>query len=173
MSDSLFPHFPDDARLWVFAAPRPLSAEERGEVMRRVGGFVEAWVAHGHPVVGAAELVHDRFLFVAADERATGVSGCSIDSMTRALRQVDAELGTALLDASGSVFFRGADGAVTSVPRAEFREMARSGRVSGETVVFDNTVTTVGDLRNGQWEKPLASSWHARAFLPRPEPRPV
>jgi hypothetical protein len=172
MSAVDFSHIPDDARVWVFAASRDLTPQEQETLLRQVSGFVDGWVAHGHPVVGAAELRHGRFLLLAADERATGVSGCSIDSMTRALRQVDAELGAGLLDTSARVFFRGEDGEVRSLSRPEFRELARAGGVDGGTVVFDNTVATVGDVRHGQWEKPLHSSWHAKAFLPH-EPRPV
>ena len=172
MSATDFSLLPDDARVWVFAAGRELSPQEQGALLERVNGFVDAWVAHGHPVVGAAELREGRFLFVAADERATGVSGCSIDSMSRALRQVDEEIGTGLLETAQRIYFRGPGGEVRAVPRAEFRELARAGQVDGDTPVFDNIVGTVGELRTA-WEKPLRAAWHAKAFLPRPEPRPV
>ena len=33
--------------------------------------------------------------------------------------------------------------------------------VTGATVVFNNTVSTVGDLRGGRWEVPASESWHA------------
>jgi hypothetical protein len=36
--------------------------------------------------------------------------------------------------------------------------------VSEDTVVFDNTVATVGDLRAGKWERPFRDAWHAKAF---------
>ena len=34
------------------------------------------------------------------------------------------------------------------------------------TVVFDVTIGTLGDLRAGRFEVPIADSWHAGAFLP-------
>lgn len=159
-----FDRMPDDARVWVFAASRDLSPDGSAALLRHVDGFLERWHAHGAPVAGARELRHGRFLLVAADERATGVSGCSIDSLTRALKDAEAELGLSLREAASLVFYRDADGAVRGVPRPEFRRLAQSGEVGEDTVVFDNTAASVGDVRSGRWERPFRESWHARAF---------
>ncbi|HWK90335.1 MAG TPA: hypothetical protein VNP72_10075 [Longimicrobium sp.] len=158
-----FDHLPDDARLWVFAAARPLDHDQRGRLLERVDTFIERWAAHGAPVVGARELRHGQFLLVGADERATGVSGCSIDTLFHTLGELEREMGVPLRDSS-LVFWRGEDGAVAAEPRPRFRERARAGQVGAETVVFDNTVTSVAQLRAGRWERRLADSWHARAF---------
>jgi hypothetical protein len=158
-----FDRLPDDARLWVFAASRPLGAEERERLLARLDAFLAQWAAHGHPVTGAGELRHDRFLLVAADERATGVSGCSIDALYRALGELEAELGVPLRDSS-AVYYRADDGNIRSASRQEFRDLARRGGVTPDTIVFDNTAATVGQVRSGRWETPLSSAWHARAF---------
>jgi hypothetical protein len=158
-----FDRLPDDARVWVFAASRALSAQEGASLLARVDEFLARWNAHGSPVVGARELRHGRFLFLAADERATGVSGCSIDSLYGALREVEREFGVTLLDSS-TVWYRHAEGEVRGLPRGEFRELARAGGVDGDTVVFDNTVATAGDVRAGRWETALRGAWHAKVF---------
>lgn len=154
---------PDDARVWVFAAPRALSAEESARLLDRVDSFVGRWTAHGRPVVGAREWRYGRFLLLAADEAATGVSGCSIDSLYRVLSEAESELGVPLTDAT-LVWYRGPDGSIRSETRAEFRDRVRSGAVGDDTPVFDNTVSTVGGVRAGGWERPLRDSWHSRAF---------
>jgi hypothetical protein len=158
-----FDRLPDDARVWVFAASRALTDAEATTLLARVDGFLARWNAHGHPVVGARELRHARFLLVAADERATGVSGCSIDSLFGQLRALQDELDVALLDA-GPVWFRDAAGEIRGLPRPGFRALARDGGVTPDTVVFDNTVGTVGDVRHGRWETALRDAWHAKAF---------
>jgi hypothetical protein len=158
-----FDQLPDDARLWVFGAARPLDEAEGAALLEHADRFLAAWAAHGAPVVGGRELRHGRFLLVAADERATGVSGCSTDALFRSLDEVERELGTTLRD-GGLVFWRGPDGEVRSAPRPAFRERVRAGEVDGDTPVFDNTVATVGDVRAGRWEVPMRASWHARAF---------
>ena len=158
-----FDRMPDDARLWVFAASRALSDGEGERLLGHVDGFITQWAAHGAPVVGSRDFRYGRFLFIAADERATGVSGCSTDTLFRALGEAEGELGVSLRDSS-LVFWRDAAGAVRSAPRPEFRRLAQEGAVDGETPVFDNTVREVGDVRAGRWEKPMRDSWHARAF---------
>jgi hypothetical protein len=163
MSAVSFDQLPDDARVWVFGASRPLTESESASLLRGVDGFIERWAAHGAPVRGARDWRHDRFLLVGADERATGVSGCSIDSLFHALAAAEAETGVTLRDSS-LVFFRDAAGEVRSVPRPGFRRIAAAGEVAEDTVVFDNTVTTAGDVREGRWETRLRDAWHARAF---------
>jgi hypothetical protein len=164
MPATTFDRMPGDARLWVFAAPRPLAEEETAALLGRVDAFLERWAAHGAPVLGARDFRHGQFLLVAADERATGVSGCSIDMLFHALAQVEATLGTDLRRSGSLVFYRDAGGRVRSAERAEFRRLAAAGEVGDDSVVFDNTVATVGDLHAGRWETRFRDAWHAKAF---------
>lgn len=161
-----FEGLPNDARLWIFGAMQPVVGSDARRFLEIVDSFVDRWAAHGHPVIGGRDWRHDHFLLVAADERATGVSGCSIDSLFHALKAAESELGITVLDSS-AVWFRDSGGHVQAATRAEFREMAAAGEVSDETTVFDNTVATVGQLRDGSWERPMSESWHGRAFLAR------
>lgn len=163
MSAAAFSELPNDARLWVFAAARPLNAEQQETLLARVDEFLDGWLAHGRRVIGGRELRHDRFLLVAADERATGVSGCSIDSLFRRLQELERELGVSLLD-SALVYYRAEDGSIQALPRGEFRERVKAGEVGDDTLVFDNTVRSVGEVREGWWELPMRDSWHAKAF---------
>jgi len=77
---------------------------------------------------------------------------------------VEEALGTELRRTASLVLYRDAEGTVRSTERAEFRRMAQEGQVGEDTVVFDNTVATVGDLRAGRWERPFRDAWHAKAF---------
>jgi hypothetical protein len=158
-----FDEIPDHARVWVFGATGSVRGEAADRLLEEVDRFLEEWHAHGRAVVGARELRHDRFLLIAADEEATGVSGCSIDSLFRRLRVLETETGIGLLD-SGAVWFRGGDGEVRRESRDSFRRLAAEGGVTGDTLVFDNTVATVGEVRRDAWERRLADSWHGRAF---------
>lgn len=163
MSAVDFSLLPPDARLWVFAAAEPLTGDRSARFLERVDEFVDGWLAHGHPVVGARDWRYDRFLLVGADERATGVSGCSLDTLFRAFKELEKELGVSLLDSS-RVWFRTPEGEIRSATRPEFRALAAAGEVGEDTVVFDNTVGTVGDLLAGRWETRVRDSWHAKAF---------
>ena len=157
-----FDALPDNARLWIFAADRPLTRDESVALLREVDGFLEQWKAHGHPLTVARDWKYDRFLLVGVDEASAGASGCSIDAMVHTLSQLEHQLHVHLLD-HGPVLFRQNDD-IARLPRPAFAELARSGAVSRDTVVFNNTLTSVGELREGRWESRAADSWHARAF---------
>ena len=154
---------PDSARAWIQAAAQPLLGADAERLFCRVETFLRSWAAHGAPVVGAFDWRYDRFLIVAADEAATGVSGCSLDALFRALKEAEAELGVTLLDSS-LVFYRDLASAVQALPRADFRQLVEAGDVDARTIVFDNTVGSVGAIRSGDWERPFRGSWQERAF---------
>lgn len=154
---------PDDARMWVFAAERGLTPAEAEAVLATVDGFLGVWAAHGRPLRSARELRESQFLIVAVDEAAAGASGCSIDALVREIRGLEQQLGVSLVD-HGPIVFRDG-GAIRRVARDEFADLARDGRVTLETVVFDNTISRLAALRGGSWELPASASWHGRAFF--------
>ena len=55
MATVSFDNLPPDARLWVFAAGRPLDAEERGRLLTLVDAFLEQWKAHGARLTAARD----------------------------------------------------------------------------------------------------------------------
>jgi hypothetical protein len=158
-----FDALPGHARLWVFAAERDLAPDDRRQLLDTVDAFLDGWQAHGHPLTSARDLRYDRFLLVAVDEQAAGVSGCSIDALVREMRRLEGRLGARLVD-HGPVVYRDA-GRIARAARDEFAELARTGRVTRDTLVFDNTVSRVDDLRSGRWEVPASAAWHGRAFF--------
>ena len=158
-----FDTLPKDARLWIFAADRPLDDKERDLLLERVDGFLDQWRAHGAPLTASRDWRYDRFLFVGVDEQAAGVSGCSIDALVHDIKGLETELNTTMVDYS-PVMFREGD-TIRRVSRQEFAELAAEGSVSIDTLVFDNSLTTVGQVRGGKWEVRAADSWHGKAFF--------
>jgi hypothetical protein len=142
----------NDAYVWIFGISPSLDARQSEALLGRIDAFLENWAAHGTPIPGAAEVRDGSFLIVAADERREK-SGCSIDRMFGTLKQLEGDLGVAILDAN-RVFFRDAQG-IHAVERSAFRNAANI-----DTPVFDVTVERLGDVREGAWEKPAAQSWH-------------
>ena len=158
-----FHRLPDSARLWVFAASRPLDAAEQDALVGAVDAFLDQWNAHRVPLDCSRELRYDQFLMVGVDQEAAGVSGCSVDALVRTMKGLGQQLGVDLVD-HASVFYRDAGG-IRRVTRDDFAEAAAQGTITPETTVFDNTVQTAGALRTGAWEAPAARTWHGRAFF--------
>ncbi len=151
---------PDDARVWVFAASDTLSAEAEALLLSSTDAFLDGWRAHGTPLSCARELREGRFLCVAVEQRSAGASGCSIDGLFRTLRALEPQLRTSLV-AGGQLYWRSDEGVVERATREQFAVHAAAGLVRTDTPVFDVTVSTLADWRQS-FERPAATSWHAR-----------
>lgn len=158
-----FERLPPDARLWIFAAERPLTPDESAQVLQETDAFIDQWMAHGVPLTAGRDLRHNRFVLVGVDERAAGVTGCSIDALVRRMQQLEKVLGLELVNNAPVLYREG--NAIERVSRDRFAELAAAGTVGPSTRVFDNTLTRVGDLQAGKWEVKAADSWHSRAFF--------
>ena len=79
------------------------------------------------------------------------------------MKTVQQELGVELIDHAPVLFRRGDE--IARVAREEFSTLVTEGEVSLETTVFDNTLTRLGDVRDGRWETSAERTWHGRAFF--------
>jgi hypothetical protein len=166
MTETLFPQFPDDAKVWVYALARPLTDAERELVTTKLSSFITQWNSHGAPVHGAFEIVENRFVLIAGYTDG-GVGGCSTDSMVRVMKDLRQNSNIDGFDRT-LVFFRDANQRVQAVKREEFQELVSAVQVGADTPVFDPTIQFVGDLRRGGFETTFSRSWHAGAFSSSP-----
>jgi hypothetical protein len=166
--DTLFPDLPDSARCWVYVADRPLTDTQQENLLEQLHAFFDAWTSHGTRVQGAATLCDDRVLLLAADVPDGDLSGCGIDKSVHAIEAAAQQQDFNWLSPL-QVVWRNAEGRLQHGSRSAFRALARDGAVDGTTPVFDLSVSTVGALREGQFEQPAHQSWHGRIFrLARP-----
>lgn len=152
----------NNSRIWIFSSDRELSPAESEMLMAEVGSFLQNWTAHKVETLAAAELQYNRFLIIGADEDVAKPGGCSIDEMTRRVRMLGETYNTQFIG-SPRVEYRDNSGAIHSVQRMEFQQLVDNGMVAPDTIVFDNTLTTLSELKD-KWEIPARSAWHARAF---------
>jgi hypothetical protein len=151
----------DASRLWIFASPVPLDPPLQQRIEDTLAPFASTWKSKGKDIRAAFAIQEERFLIVAAEKEVMS-SGCSMDKLFRTLRTLSAEIGINLLD-STPIFWR-EGGRVRSGSRSEFRQLAESGKVGPETLVYDITVDSIPAFREGNWIRPASSSWHAEAF---------
>lgn len=150
---------PDHSRIWIFPANRALSNAESAELLSILDTYLMNWEAHHVPVQAARELHNNQFLIIAANPDVTAPSGCSIDDMTRSITSLGAKFGVDFLGAMKVFYREGED--IRMVTRSQFRQRAESKAVTAETMVFDHSLTQLGELRKAKWERPAAASWHA------------
>jgi hypothetical protein len=146
-----------EARVWIFAADRPLS--DAAPLLHAVDDHLASWHAHGVPLLCAREWREGRVLVIAVDESATGASGCSIDGLFRVIARTQGQAGADLL-ASGRVVWRDATGVLRVDTRATFEQYIASGLVTADTMVLNTLADTLGEW-NDQAETAAGASWAA------------
>ena len=149
-------------RIWIYQADRQLTAADKTKVMDKLALFTAEWKAHGRPLAAKAEVRHDRFIILMVDDAIAPPTGCSIDKSVYLLKEIEQETGLNLFDRLQMAYRKGDKIAVA--PRDEFERLIVSGEVTGDTIVFNNLITSYPELET-HWEVPLKDSWHAQIFL--------
>ena len=151
--------FPDESRVWIYQADRPVNESLVGKVNGLVDQFAEQWTSHSHDVNATGGLLHDRFLVLIADETRAGVSGCSIDSSVAFVRQLGEFCMVDFMDRQHFAYLENDE--VKTVHMHALADLYGSGQVDDSTMFFDNLVKNKGDFVSS-WVKPLGESWMKR-----------
>ena len=157
-----FDHLPPQARVWIYQASRPLTEGELMPLLPQLAAFAEEWTSHGQQLAASAQFLHRQFLVIGLDEAVAGASGCSIDASVRFVRELEQQLGLQLLEKAHMAFLL-ADGDLRLLTRRELRTAIAAGQVQADTLYFNNTLTTKGEL-DEQWPAPAGQTWLAGYF---------
>ena len=98
-------------------------------------------------------------MVLAVDEDQALASGCSIDKSVGFIKQLEHDLNLMLTDRM-IVVFDGPSG-ITSCRLQDLPELLKEGVLSGDTMVYDDLVPTMGDLRE-RFHARLRDTWLAR-----------
>jgi len=159
MSLSALAALPDDARLWLMALTEPA---EPSVIAAEMDALLGRWRHKGVQYQAAWTLLEHRILAVAEPTLAAQPSGCAIDGMLRGVNQLTGKLSLTLEDPQ-AVLVRLADG-IHAIPRADLEARLADGTLDGGTPVLNLALLTLGDLRQGRLECPLATTWIGRKF---------
>ncbi len=154
-----FKHLPPSSRVWIYQSDRAFAAQESASIRSEVAAFVSQWLAHKAKVTGDGILLYDRFVILAADEDKLQVSGCSIDSTVRFIKELSNKYQVNFFDRFYTCYLH--DGKVEGCNFEIFKERFAQGVVTDETIVFNNLVNTIEGLQN-QWQLPLKDSWQSK-----------
>lgn len=150
-------HLPDSARVWIYQASASLTEHHSAAIRTSLEPFIAQWAAHGAALAAGFEIMHDRFVVIAVDEDQQAATGCSIDKSVHLMLGLEQQLGLTFTDRKAIAYLQ--ENQITTAPMHEFWALRKAGRVSADTIVFDNLVKTLGELK-GEWQKPFSESWH-------------
>ncbi len=148
--------FDKDSRVWIYQSSRLLALREAMQTEELLEHFVSNWKSHGAPVKGFATLFFGQFLTLMADEKATGVSGCSTDSSVRLVKELEKLFHISLFDRQSLAFV--VKDKVELLPLNQVQYAIDRGFLTPGTLYFDNLVCTKEEMEQ-QWIKPIKDSW--------------
>lgn len=125
--------------------------------------FVTNWKSHGTPVQGYGNLFFGQFIVLMADERATGVSGCSTDSSVRLIKELEQLFKVSLFDRLSLAFV--VKESVQLLPMSQLNYAVEKGFITGDTLYFNNLVQTKKELAEN-WIIPVKQSWLVKKCAP-------
>lgn len=155
-----FAALPDDARLWLLALAHPVEASVLAPDLEALLG---RWRHKGVQYRGAWALLEDRIIAIAEPTLAAQPSGCAIDGMLRGVSHLAAQLDLRLEDPQAVLVWLG--DSLRAIPRSELEARLADGTLDGATPVLDLALLTLGDLRQGRLERPLAATWIGKKYL--------
>jgi hypothetical protein len=167
MNLSEFQDLPDEARVWVHCFEQELSEQQQEIIQKGMEEFLPQWDSHGAPVKAFFKILSGHFVVTAAYSQ-EGISGCSMDSLQRNFKTFKTAYGLDGLK-GGLLFYRDKEGTIQVVDQLKFQDLIESGEITSETQVFQTLLSTLGQLRSGEFETPFEKSWLSRTFsLPAP-----
>ncbi len=150
---------PAHARVWIYKSAKAFTPEQREAILERGAAFTGGWATHGTALDACVDVLFDHLIVVAVDEQQAEASGCSIDKSVRFVLDLERELGLPLTDRM--VVLYETDGAVKVCRVPEVEGLLRSGALLPGTMVLDDLVGTVAEVR-ARLRAPLRDTWLSR-----------
>lgn len=161
-TQSYFLDYPAEAKLWIFMAEKPLNVPEQEVVTTYMTQFVPQWKAHGNTLQAGFELIENQFLVVVVDETPAAASGCSIDTLTRFVQEIEKKIGISFTNRMLVTYQENSEFITEKL--SVFKNRVKNGELAENTLVYNNSVSNLNDFWDN-WEQPLAESW-AKGLLP-------
>jgi hypothetical protein len=155
----LHAEFAPDSRVWIYQSSRLFFLGEALEIEILLKEFAANWKSHGVPVKGIGYLFFGQFIILMADEKATGVSGCSTDSSVRLIKEIEKKFGVDMFDRTTLAF--AVKDKVQLLPMTQLQYALDNGFISADTIYFNNTIATKKELEEN-WLVPIKESWLTR-----------
>ena len=149
------------SRVWIYQSDRKFSNTEESLILDKLAVFTNQWKAHGSELSASAEIKHGLFIVLVVDETQANVTGCSIDSSVRLMKEIEQELNIDLFNRFNVVYLAGDEAKLVS--RAQFEALLASVEITGESIVFNNLVQNFEEYQT-KWQIPFKNSWHSKVF---------
>ena len=142
-------------KVWTFILSRKLSTEEINLLIQQGNNFISEWTAHEQKLTSRFELFRERIIIVKVDEKNTSASGCSIDKLTRFIKNLEKQFNLELLNRLLVAFKK--ENQIEVVHASKVKELISQNILTESTIIYNTSASNQNELEN--WEQKLNSTW--------------
>lgn len=157
-----FDSLPTNSRIWIYQSNREFSNSELEIISPKIESFISEWKRHGDGLKASYQIKYKQFIILSVDEDYNEVSGCSIDSSVNLMKQFEREFDLDLTNKLNVAFKDNNN--INIVSLSDFQNFAKQQKITSNTVVFNNMVSTKADFAE-KWEVTADKSWHKRFLV--------
>jgi hypothetical protein len=155
-----FEQMPDHARVWIYQANRPLTANETQLIKQTLEAGTLGWEAHGAPLQASFEIRYNQVIVVAVNESVNQASGCSIDASTRWFKELAANLGIDFFNRDLALV-RGES--LELIPIGQIKSQVQAGNIRPTDTLLRPLTDQIVSYRS-EWLCPVNESYISRHF---------
>ena len=151
-----FDIIPKESRIWIYQSKSDFTQSDIEIIKKKSELFLDKWMAHNKELQSSFQILNNRFLVIAVNEKYNPIGGCSIDYSLQLVKDISKTIDNNLLDRL--IVNYKEDSNIKSITLNELKNNLKNGSFSSETVIFNMTVSTKEELLNN-FEIKLSSSW--------------
>ena len=155
-----FESLPDHTKIWVYQSKRILSPSEITEITEFLNSKVSNWESHSSPLQASFEFYYDKFLVLGVNTDFQYASGCSIDTSTSWLKDIQQVFNIDFFDRSIPYF---ENETLHFFPVLEAKKQVLAGTIKADTIVLNNQICTLSELKN-DWKLSASDSFMKKYF---------
>ncbi len=148
-------------RVWTFIISKTLSKEDLNSLNDLGNKFVLGWTAHEQQLTASFEIIGDKIIVVKVNENVTEASGCSIDKLTRFIKETEKLFSIELLNRL-LVAYKTNTG-IEIVHSSKIKELLAENKISENTIVYNTSVSDQKEFNN--WEQELKNTWLSKYLV--------
>lgn len=142
-------------RVWTYIISKQLNDDEINDIKIIGTDFVNSWAAHDQKLTASFEVFKNRIIVVKVNEDVHSASGCSIDKLTRFIKDLENKFSIELMNRF-LVAFKNNDN-LEVVHASKIKDLLDKKYISENTVIYNTSLANSSDLM--EWEQPLKNTW--------------
>ena len=148
------------SKVWVFQSSSEIPASLLQNISIDSKDFLEQLNSHGRNLKSSFKLMYNHFLIIAVENSKNEISGCSIDTITRFVKNLELKYNLSFFDRL-IVKYKKNNENIKSASLNEFKTICKTKMIDDDITVFNNLVKNIDELEN-IWETNIHNSWLKR-----------